>query len=128
MIPMKDPLGEDLVTVQIDGAAAHLAPVHRKSLGSAVIQIDLLFQILMEADTDVGIDSGHKEDRVGVIRGHAMGQGMVEGLRPQRWNKPQVKETNGSHWPPPEHARSGTATAPGNLHSVKAWCRARRPN
>jgi hypothetical protein len=90
VVPVEPPLGEQLVAIQVDRAPAHLTPVHRKPLISAVTEIDLSFQILVEADADVGIDAGDENEGVGVLGSHGVGHGMVDGLRLQRRYKPQV--------------------------------------
>jgi hypothetical protein len=50
---MKDKLEKELVSVEIDSAAANLSPKDRNIVGSAKIKINLLFHILVIPDTNI---------------------------------------------------------------------------
>jgi len=53
VISMEDELEKELIAIQISGSSPYLTPEYRDIICLAKVEVHLLSQILMEADTDI---------------------------------------------------------------------------
>src|SRR3989304_2681423 len=89
---MEDPVIEGLPVVQVDCPAANLPPHERDILGTAVVDIDLLFQFLVVADAHIRLVWAHEGYGIGATFLHRIGNSVEYRLRSQIWNRAQVQK------------------------------------